>query len=279
LSQTELMVETPQIFQGLPILTGLVLKNAEFIQSPFGVNFGNSDKAVRNRSRAALKKHIGSYKVIIWNIEEHGTKIRRVSAKSRSNALADGMITDETEIVITAKTGDCGVAVVYSEDPKCVGIMHIGKAGAEKEAAILLVQAMETEFNARPAQMTAWITPSAGGEYFVFPNEAEYYPAAYKKIIPAYANAIYQHKPMSDERRENIESLQDPYRYIAILQIKEWIRDQLISCGVPSRQIEMSPIDTVRHPSKYVSFRASGNPVKGGIRTHGLSVVFAMLIS
>ena len=91
----------------------------------------------------------------------HGNLVTPVSQlpKGKVVPLADGLCTNNPELVLGIHVADCGA--LYLADPvkKAVAVVHSGKVGTEKNILSEAITVMENEYGTNPADLIITLAP------------------------------------------------------------------------------------------------------------------------
>jgi len=117
-------------------------------------------------------KRVGNYLGVtpsdmILSAQTHTTNVVRVGKEQAGNGLlyenafsdVDGLITNETGIVLVTSYADC--VPLYFLDPvnKAIGLSHSGWRGTVHRMGLSTIQAMQREFGSKPENILAGIGP------------------------------------------------------------------------------------------------------------------------
>lgn len=164
----------------------------------------------------------------------------------------DGLITNKPGVLLQTFGADC--PSVYLLDPvnKDIGLCHSGRKGTQGQIAAVMLQAMEKEFGTSPAHVLAAISPGICRDcYEVGDDVAEDFARDYLGFSQdADAKTVLN----SPDIRPYLNKKGGRY----YIDLYEAIRNSLIRCGVPSDQIESSPLCTRCRKDIFYSFRGEG---------------------
>jgi len=162
MSKTELIV--PNIFSGYPeIHAGMSTRQG--FGNGGGVSF--RERPGNTPSEMAQKQFLffsalglsGSSPAI--PVQEHTTIVRRVDAGGMYESC-DGLITNRNDVALTVTTADCVPIVLYDPIAACIAVIHAGWHGPAGKIVINTVNLMMKEYQSKPANILAYIGPSAG---------------------------------------------------------------------------------------------------------------------
>lgn len=185
---------------------------------------------------------------IVCSDQTHTTNVRKVTASDKGKGVIserdysdiDGLITNETGIVLATFYADC--VPLYIVDPVhcAIGLSHSGWRGTVNRMGAVTLQEMEKEYGTNPKDVLVAIGPSICQDcYEVSRDVAE----AFWEAFPAQAQdegLLYQ---------KNEEKF----------QLNLWYANKCVFCeaGVPEAHIEVTDICTCCNPEILFSHRAS----------------------
>jgi YfiH family protein len=104
----------------------------------------------------------------------HGKDVARVDSPQDVIKGVDALITDRPGISLFATYADCYPIVLWDPTHHAAGLVHAGWRGTEAGVAPAAIDAMESEFGSRPAEIQAGIGPGICGRcYQVGPDVAQ----------------------------------------------------------------------------------------------------------
>ncbi len=198
-----------------------------------GLSVGDKEASVVN-NRQTIARCMGTKHLVFIN-QVHDTGIlvlkkndaNRLSETHASLFTGDAMITNSPDTFIAIQVADCQAIILYDPQNRVVANIHSGWQGSVKNIAGACVESMITEFNCRPENIYAGISPSLGPCCAEFIN--------YKQEIP---EKYWGYKNTSD--------------YFDFWKITH---HQLQKAGLLSQHIEISDICTKCNPHLFFSFR------------------------
>ncbi len=122
----------------------------------------------------------------IVNIRQvHGDHIvdaREDILKNFPVAEADGIITDRVNFLIAVRTADCIPIFIYDPQKKCIGLVHAGWRGSQKEIVIKVLKKMREKWGCLPQNLLVTLGPGirrccykVGQEFqTIFPQEVNH---------------------------------------------------------------------------------------------------------
>lgn len=160
----------------------------------------------------------------------HGTTLHLASSEEREG---DGLLTCTPNELLTIRHADCQAALFVDPVKRAIAAVHAGWRGQIAGMYEKTAYAMERHFGTSPSDLFVAIGPSLG------PDSSEF--IHYRVEIPE-SLWHYQRKPA----------------YFDLWQLAE---DQLLSIGIPKKQIEIARIDTAKE-SIFHSYRRDKNSLR-----------------
>ncbi len=213
-------------------------KNANAIRSDDnipGLNFGLNT----NISKDEIKKNIG---ILFQEIDWKGTQIALAEQVHDTNvefvsspgflAETDALITNKKNLALGIQVADCAAVLLSDPESGVIGAAHAGwrggAAGIVKKTVNLMISA-----GARPDRMIAYISPCISQEKFETGPE----------VAVQFPDEFVDYK-----------SYKKPH-----INLKEFLKFQLLQTGLPPTQIEVSSYCTIRDADKFYSYRRERN--------------------
>ncbi|WP_226578532.1 peptidoglycan editing factor PgeF [Halobacillus litoralis] len=228
------------------ITAGLTTRNGGHSEPPFDtLNMGlhvsdDSEKVIRNRNRLAEELDLSMKQWIIGE-QVHGTKIQVVDrSMTGSGALSldsavqgvDGLITNETDLVLGAFYADCVPLYFYDPVAEWVGIAHAGWKGTVNGMAAEMVNALR-EKGCHPKNIQAVVGPSISQRHYEVDQKVmDHIPDPYKQVC-AEKNAAGKYQ----------------------LDLKALHKKIMIENGVPEGNIQVSGACTYEEKTLFYSHR------------------------
>jgi YfiH family protein len=139
----------------------------------------------------------------------------------------DGFVSSVPGLTMMVKVADCQGVLLFDPKRRVAAVVHAGWRGSVQNIAGKAVRLMAAEFQCRPADLIAGISPSLGpccGEFRNWPHELPEHFLSYQ-VRPTY------------------------FDFWAIT------RAQLMEAGVPGQNIEIAGLCTRCHPDVFYSYR------------------------
>lgn len=178
----------------------------------------NPQEVVPNRER--LARALG-FSLAAWtNADQvHGKHVIRITHVERGAGnrthesaipAADGLVTDEEDVLLTAFYADCVPLLFWCPDKRAVGLAHAGWRGTAAGIAREMVVRMQQEFGAEPESLRVAIGPSIGVCCYEVDDQVI---AALQKQLPALSGKTVHAKAngrfMLDLKRANLDILKN----------------------------------------------------------------------
>jgi len=238
------------------LTTGFTTRMGGYSDTPYAsFNIGlhvndKVDSVVRNRQ--LLTDSIG-WEFDSWtNAEQiHGNVVVKVSAEDRgrgrltmSDAIqgADGMITNEPNILLTSFYADCVPLLFWDPVNEAIGLAHAGWKGTASAIAKEMVEAMKIQFGTVADQLMVAIGPSIDQCcYEVDHYVIEQFEALWSRLELQEDSIDKVIKPISAQK--------------AHINLKEINRQIMIKAGILPTNIELSNLCTGCRTDMFFSHR------------------------
>lgn len=223
---------------------------------------GDDESAVlKNRKQLAntLKLNIENF---VFSHQSHSSGVKIITSGDRGTGVyntgvafrdIDAMITNESEIVLCIKIGDCIPILCYDPTKKVIGAIHAGWIGTAKKITQKTIGMMVESFGCSPSDIVVGIGAGAG----ICCYEVD--EAVFTKVrmsIEGYQGTDY------------FERAGDKYQ----IDLKRINSIQMQEIGVLESNIEINPDCTICMNDKYFSHRAAhGN--RSGQTACGISLI------
>ena len=213
---------------------------------------GDSEEDIRS-NRQALCEMLGiSDDRLIMPHQVHETKVAKINETflalndaERKEMLegVDALMTNLKNVCIGVSTADCIPVLLYDQESGAVCAIHAGWRGTVKRIVEKAVEAMTAAYSTLPQQLTAQIGPGIHLDSFEVGDEV--YDAFAKEGFDM--ESISRRYPTSDGMGEKWH-----------IDLAECNRLQLLSLGIPSEAIAVSPVCTFQQAADYFSARRLG---------------------
>ncbi len=163
-------------FESFPkdLVQGIFTRHGGVSPEPWNsLNHGGSlgdprENVIENRRRIfqAVGRPVESL-YDVWQV--HGTEVicaEQPRPLDAAHVKADAIITNHPELTLYMRFADCVPIFLYDPVQQAVGIVHAGWQGTVKKAPLFAVEAMQRQFQTRPADLLAGIGPSIGVDHY-----------------------------------------------------------------------------------------------------------------
>ena len=241
----------------------------------FSTCFGGKDLSVgftKHDSRAAVEKNreaflrslVPGYIADSWPLvtlrQIHSDLIRHVDDPPEAPMPGDGLITDTPCLLLAVQTADCLPVILVDRKNRAVGAFHAGWRGTIQRIVEKGVGEMRRWFNTKPGDFLAAIGPGIHACCYEVGEEVR---DKFQSQF-SYAQKLFRTTKESDEIRERYPLLFLTARAPGhsdlpnkiFLDLVEANRQQLLSAGVPARNIYASDLCTSCRTDLLFSHRA-----------------------
>ncbi len=210
------------------------------LEGSLALHTGQEEEAVRaNRDEIAL--HFGAEAHYVSALQVHGDHVHVVDEMASrgwteldDSLQADALVTNLPGVVLTILTADCVPLLIVDPVHRAIGAVHAGWRGTQQEIVRKTIETMGHLYGTRPADLIVGIGPAIGGCCYEVGGEVVEHFVAYPQAIVAKNNGKY----LLDTKQINVL--------------------QLEALGVPTDQIEISPVCTACEHERFFSYRADG---------------------
>lgn len=130
------------------------------------VDFGNMSfvygkRSVVLKNRAKFARAVGiDPKRLISVRQEHGKKIITITPGSSIKRTADGLITNQKNIVLLIKTADCLPILLFDKVKETIGLIHAGRKGISFGIHLSAIAKMKNNFGCHLERLLVGIGPA-----------------------------------------------------------------------------------------------------------------------
>lgn len=212
----------------------------------------------RSRSRKTSERQTSPSGITLRQI--HSDVIHLIETQPKSPLAGDGMITAAPGLLLGIQTADCLPVILVDPKRRAVGVFHAGWRGTFKRIVEKGVGEMRRYFGSNPRDLMAAIGPGIHGCCYEVGDEVrEKFHSQF-----AYAGKLFREAKESDPVREKYPLLFLTARAPGhgelpkkiFLDLVEANRQQLITAGVPKKNIEASQLCTNCRTDLLFSYRA-----------------------
>jgi polyphenol oxidase len=150
----------------------------------------------------------------------------------------DAIVTTRQNLAICIKTADCVPVFIVDRTKKIIAAVHAGWKGTALQISAKVIRLLYEKFNSQPRDILAAIGPAIGPCCFELDEELTY-PFLNQKDHKAFLFA--------GERLNK-----------CIVDLPEANRRQMMNCGIPEENIDVSNLCTSSRQDLFFSYRGSG---------------------
>ncbi len=229
-----------------------------------GFTAQDSRTAVERNREIFLKKLGAVSGKKLWPLvtlrQIHSDLIHYVSEPPAATLFGDGLITDTPHLVLGIQTADCLPIILVDKKRKAIGVFHAGWRGTIKRIVEKGVGLMRLHFGTMPRDLEAAIGPGIHSCCYEVGEEVrEQFESQFE-----YSADLFHEVQESDPVREKYPLLfltaRAPGHSVLpkkiFLDLVEANRRQLLTIGVPKKNISASPLCTSCNPKLLFSHRA-----------------------
>lgn len=159
----------------------------------------------------------------------HGTEVLIVETAGRYDGY-DALITADAGILLVVSVADCVPVMIYDAKTKALAAIHAGWRGTVGGIVTTTIERMQATFRTNPADCYAFIgTCIDECSFEVNADVADHFAGDFKRWDPS------------------------PGKFF--VDLKKANKAQLLTAGLPEKQISVSPYSTVTHNEDYFSHR------------------------
>ena len=191
----------------------------------------------------------------------HSGLTRRVTrADADSSLRADGLMTDDPEVMLGIQTADCVPVLVRDPRTHAVAAFHAGWRGTLKRIVEGGIGKMRLEFGSRPEELEAAIGPAIGACCYAVGEEVRSEFLSQFSYAPKLFSEIYDSDPVKEKypllfltARAPGHSNIGPNLHLNLIEAN---RRQLLDAGLPAESIATAYRCTNCEPDTFFSYRA-----------------------
>ncbi len=221
------------IFEEFPTLVfGMSTRNGGVSAHRFGLNLsmnvGDDPEHVReNRSRFYAELNIQA-EHMAFPLQHHTANVR-IADHPGTYEYCDALITTMPNVFLGIAVADCVPIAMFDPVTNTIAAIHAGWRGTASKIVKKTIAKLLVQCESKPSDLRVFIGPSAGKCCYEVGSEvARQFPAS---VVEEQEGGKY------------------------LLDVKEANRLQLVQCGVPEHQIEVSPECTISSADMFHSFR------------------------
>lgn len=218
-----------------------------FSTMSFSTSLGDEREAVLENYRRFCFALGGDYKNVVLSAQTHTANLRIVTKEDVGKGLfcerdytdVDGLVTNESGIILVTKYADCTPLAFFDPVKKVVAASHAGWRGTVKEIAKNTVDCMVKHFGCDPADILCGIGPNISQCCYEVDDP----------VIDEIKKLEYLDFEVCYFKKEN-------GRYM--LNLKELNRQILVHSGVKAENIDVADLCTCCNSDVFHSHRATG---------------------
>lgn len=229
------LFRTPAIFASRPELVAAEsTRHGGVSPAPYhSLNLGkNTDDAPENttENRRRFCAALGfAPEMLAWSKQVHGAEVRLVDAPGGAVGF-DALVTQTPGLLLSVSVADCTPVLVFDPVHRAVAAIHAGWRGAAAGIVGKTLRVMAEQFGTRGADCFAYVGTCIDECSFEVGTEvASEFASEFKRF--------------------------DPVRNKYFVDLKKACAAQLLTAGLTSGHIEVSPFSTVLHNDDYFSHR------------------------
>ena len=227
----------PKIFQQFPELIAVEsnrkggVSKAPFSSLNLGLNTEDTPESV-TQNRKLFFENLGiKMSRVTQSYQVHKDKILKVT-RSKVYEGYDALITENSNTFLSVTVADCTPILIYDAKNQAVAAVHAGWKGTVLDITAKTIQRMREEFKTNPKDCYVYVGTCIDENSFEVGEDVA-------------AMFTYDLKRLDKTGRK-------PKFYV---DLKKANVTQLIKCGVPENQIEVSSFSTVLDNDAYFSHR------------------------
>lgn len=214
------------------------------------LNLGNfsDDKAenIRNNQDILCRQLGISRKCLINAHQRHTANVRIIdqdflslsdTEKKERLEGVDALVSDCSDICLTVTTADCVPILLFDPQKQALAAIHSGWRGTVQNILYNTVHTLITTYSSKPNNLYGVIGPHISAEVYAVGSD----------VREAFETA--------DRRYTSFFSPQPQHPNHFLLNLSGIIQFQISNCGIPAKNIHLSPLCTFSRPDLFFSAR------------------------
>jgi purine-nucleoside/S-methyl-5'-thioadenosine phosphorylase / adenosine deaminase len=246
-----------------PAVDSAALTAGEMSRGEMNLGLTDSDEAanVLENRRLLMAAAGAEGRKLVTLKQIHSNLTRRVTrADADRTMLADGLMTDDPEVMLGIQTADCVPVLVRDRRTGAAAAFHAGWRGTLKRIVEGGIGKMRLEFGSRPEELEAAIGPAIGACCYAVGEEVKSEFLSQFSYVPELFSEIYDSDPVKEKypllfltARAPGHSNIWPNLHLDLIEAN---RRQLIDAGLRAESIWTAYRCTNCEPEMFYSYRA-----------------------
>lgn len=217
-------------------IPGLVHAFSEIKEGNMSFNWGRSEGVLANRKKFFNAIGISEKNCITASLE-HGTDIVVIGKLPSGGETpeADCLITKSKNVFLSILSADCLPVILYDGVNSVLALAHLSRINTPQDFLRKIIDKMKSEFKTEPENIIVGIGPGIHKESYIFTAEELHERVPDEEIFKGFILDL----PDGPRSAEGYSGAGKKAVDLVGYNVKE-----LISAGVPEKNVEISGIDT-----------------------------------